>query len=202
MNPQIEERIEIIKSLNTTPGKADQSIDKRIRSARIFGTANYAFTSIFLIFIIFITIFSMLDMGHFGEKWPKFGLAVSLIISMSIQAPFSVIDFLLSRHRKNLLNSDFSFDNQWNDTLNLQIDNLNSRRFKPYWIKIPALIISIVALIQAFMVLDDSGKFDFYWSYFKFPVLLVTILLLWYINRVIYLVWENIKSVEASANQD
>ena len=141
-------------------------------------------------------------MGHFGEKWPKFGLAVSLIISMSIQAPFSVIDFLLSRHRKNLLNSDFSFDNQWNDTLNLQIDNLNSRRFKPYWIKIPALVISFVAIIQSFLVLDDYEKFNIYWFFFKIPVLIVTILLLWYINRVIYQVWENIKSVEESANQN
>jgi hypothetical protein len=202
MNSQIEERIEIIKSLNTTTGKADQLLDKRIRSARIFGIGNYVFTSIFLIFIIFITIFSLINLGHFGEKWPKFGLAVSLIISMSIQAPFSVVDFLLSRHRKKLLNSNFSIDNQLNDTLKFQIDNLNIRRYKPFWIKIPALIISIVALIQAFLVLDDSGKFDIYWGYFKIPVLLVTILLLWYLNRVIYLVWENIKSVEASANQN
>jgi hypothetical protein len=202
MNAQIEERIEIIKSLNTTTGKADQSLDKRIRWARIFGIANYAFTSIFLITIIFTTFFSLIEIYHLGEKWPKFGLAVSLIISMSIQAPFSVVDFLLSRHRKKLLNSDFSFDNQLNGMLELQIDNLNIRRFKPFWIKIPALVISIVALIQAFLVLDDSERFDIYWGYFKIPVLLVTILLFWYLNRVIYLVWENIKSVEASANQD
>jgi hypothetical protein len=202
MNLQIAERIEIIKSLNSTTGKADQSLEKRIRLARIFGIANYAFTSGFLIIIIFITILSLVDMGHFGEKWPKFGLAVSLIISMSIHAPFSVVDFLLSRHRKKLLNSDFSFDNQLNDTLKFHIDNLNIRRYKPYWIKIPALIISIVAIIQAFLVLDDSERFDIYWYYFKIPVLLVTILLLWYLNRVIYLVWENIKSVESSANQN
>ncbi len=202
MNAQIEERIEIIKSLNSTTGKADQSLDKRIRLARIFGTAYYAFTSIFLIIIFFITIFSLLDMDHFGEKWPKFGLAVSLIISMSSQVPFSVVDFLLSRHRKKLLNSDFSFDNQLNGMLELQIDNLNIRRFKPFWIKIPALVISIVALIQAFLTLDDSEKFNIYWGFFKIPVLIVICLLLWYINRVIYLVWQNIKSVEASANQD
>ncbi len=202
MNPQIEERIEIIKSLNSTTGKADQSLDKRIRWTRISGIFNYAFTSIFLIFIIFITILSLLDMGHFGEKWPKFGLAVSLIISMSIQAPFSVVDFLLSRHRKKLLNSNFSFDNRWNDSLDLQIDSLNNRRFKPYMIKIPAFTISIVALIQSFLALDDYEKFNIYWGYFKVPVLIVISLLLWYINRVIYLVWQNIKSVEASANQD
>ena len=151
---------------------------------------------------IFITIFSLLDMGHFGEKWPKFGLVVSLIISMSIQAPFSVVDFLLSRHRKKLQNSDFSFDNHLNDSLDFQIDNLNNRRFKPYWFKIPALLISIVAIIQAFLALDDYEKFNIYWGYFKIPVLLVTLLLFWYLNRVIYLVWQNIKSVEASANQD
>ena len=200
MNSQIEERIEIIKSLNTT-GNADQSLEKRIRSARITGIFNYAFTNVFLIILIFLTISCVFNMGHFGGKWPKFGLVASLIFSMSIQAPFFFVDFLLSKHRKKLQDPDLSIDNHLNDTLKVHIDNLNHRRFRPYWIKIPALIISIVGLIQAFLVIDDSEILNIYWDYFKLPVLIVTLLLLWYSNRIIYLVWENIKSVELSAKQ-
>jgi hypothetical protein len=199
MDSQIEERIEIIKSLITTSGKADQSVEKRIKSTRILGIFNYAFTTIFLIILVFLTIFTLLSAGNFVEKWPKFGLVVSLIFSMSLHAPLSIVDFFLSRHRKKLQDSDYSVDKQLNDTLKLQIDELNYRRFRPYWIKIPALIISIFALLQTFLVLDDSKYFDIYWGYFKIPVLIVAFLLLWYSNRIIYIVWENIKIVESSA---
>jgi len=198
MNSQLEERIEIIKSLNTT-GKADQLLEKRIKSSRVSGIFYYTFSTVFLIILVILTITLMFNMGHLGGKWQKFGLVVSLIFSMSIQAPFFFVDFLLSRHLKKLQDSDFSIDNHLNDTLKMHIDNLNQRRFKPYWIKIPALIISIVGLIQAVLVLNDSEILNIYWDYFKLPVLIVTLLILWYSNRIIYLVWENIKSVELSA---
>ena len=94
MNSQLEERIEIIKSLNTT-GKADQLLEKRIKSSRVSGIFYYTFSTVFLIILVILTITLMFNMGHLGGKWQKFGLVVSLIFSMSIQAPFFFVDFLL-----------------------------------------------------------------------------------------------------------
>lgn len=198
MNQQIEERIEIIKSLKTTTGKADQSLEKRVKSTRIFGIISYALANFVLIFLIFITILAILDFGGFGSRWPKFALFVFMTISISIQAHFSPIDYLLSKHRKKLQNFSFSFDNQLNNTLRKQIDELNFHRFKPYWIIIPSLIIMISGILVVFASNDVSAINNLYWGYFKIPVLLVGILLFWNFNWKIYQVWENIKNAESS----
>lgn len=198
MNQQIEERIEIIKSLKTTTGKADQSLEKRIKSTRIFGIISYALANFVLIFLILITILTILDFGSFGSSWSKSALFVFITISISIQAHFSPIDFLLSKHRKKLQNSSFSFNNQLNNTLRKQIDELNYHRFKPYWIIIPALIIMIPGILMVFADDDVFAKNNLYWDYFKIPVLFIGILLFWNFNWKIYQFWKNIKNVESS----
>ncbi len=198
MNSQIEERIEIIKSLKTTTGKADQSLEKRIKSTRIFGIFSYSLANFVLIFLILITILALLDFSSYGSRWSKSAFFAFMTMTISLGAHFSSIDFLLSKHRKNLLNSDFSFNNQLNNTLKMQINDLNYHRFKPYWIIIPTVIIMTTGMLMFFADHGVFPKNKLYWDYFKIPVLFVSILLFWNFNWKIYQVWKNIKNVESS----
>lgn len=197
MNQLIEERIEIINQLNSTLTGKGLSLEKRIKRLRIWGFSNYVFINLLLIFLISVSFFAVFHIEPLYVKWIKTGLLVSMTMSLTITAHFSIVELLVSKHLKNLQDSDFTVNQELNIELENLINNLNHHQFKPYWINIPSLIISIAALFK--YIADRMIKIDLnpYWKIFPLPVLIFSILLFWDLNNKVYLLRKNIEKVES-----
>jgi H+/gluconate symporter-like permease len=202
MTPQIEERIEIIKELKTTMPFKDYSLEKRIKRLR-WGYFGYIGVNILLMFLILVSASALFHLEMLHYNWNRSMLLVAMTISLSWHSHFSFIEFLLSKHHKKLITSDFNFDQESNSELQNLINRLNYRRFKPYWIMIPSILIAIAAIVILLMTEETmTPKMSHYWNQFPLPVFVMTLLLLWNMNYMVFRVRRNIKNVESGMNDN
>lgn len=201
MNQQIEERIEIIKELKTTIPNKDYSLEKRIKRLR-WGYFGYVGVNILLIFLLLVSASALFHLEMLHYNWKKSMLLVVMTMSLSFHSHFSFIEFLLSKHHKKLIASDFNFDQELNSELENLINQLNYRRFKPYWIMIPSLLIMIAALVILLMTEETMTPImAHYWNQFPLPVFVITLLLLWRLNYTVFSFQKNIEKVESKRLQ-
>lgn len=199
MNQQVEEQIEIINQLNSTLTGKDFNLEKRIKRLRIWGYFGYVGANLLLIFLLLVSASALFHFELIHYNWNKSMLLVTMAMSLSLHSHFSLIEFLLCKHHKKLNESAFTFNRELNSELENLINKLNYRRFKPYWIMIPSIIVMIAAL--AIMLMAEgtmTPKIAFYWNLFPLPVFITSLLLFWNLNNKVFSVRKNIKAIEVS----
>lgn len=197
MNQQIEDRIEILKDYFDNLGN---DLNSQKNSKWLFGflVIYILMFDIFLLDSILISFSTIFHWTPLCEKWVKSGLHISLVFSMFFILQYSVIETLLSRHFKKIEGKAIPFD----DKLNAELENIlivvSKKRFKPYYIKIPAFAVAIIGLVQSMNVelFSKTDSISSLWSWFPTPTLFAGILLLWYANNQIWMIWKNLKAVE------
>jgi len=201
MNQQVEKRIYIIHQLNSILIGNDFTLEKRIKRLR-WGYFGYALANLSLIFLLLGSASTLFHFKFMHYNWNKSMLLVGMAISLSFHSHFSFIGFILSKHQKKLNESNFTFDQELNSELENLINKLNCRRFKPYWIKIPSILVMISALVILFLAEETmTPTIAFYWNQFPLPVFILSILLIWNINYMVFSVKRNIDMVESERLQ-
>jgi hypothetical protein len=199
MNSQIEERIEIIDDFFINTGN-NQLKSKSQNWLLRFHIVYHILFCIFLLYVIFISFCALIYWNPFYEKWVKTGLLVSLAFISILNNRLPLITHFLNKHLKIIQVKDVLFNSELNVELENFLNGISERRFKPYYIGIPVLVIAIAGLIQHMTIhLSSNPEFIYsVWYLFPFPVFVFSIWLLLHINRQIWLVRKNIKVVQAS----
>jgi hypothetical protein len=153
---------------------------------------------IFLLDSILISFSTIVHWTPLCEKWVKSGLHISLIFSMFFILQYSVIGTLLIRHFKKIEGKTIAFDDKLNAELENILTVISKKRFEPYYIKIPVFAIAIIGLMQSMNVELFSRTNTIYsiWSWFPTPTLFAGVVLFWYANNQIWMIWKNLKAVE------
>jgi hypothetical protein len=202
MNRQIEERTEIIHDFFIKIGYNQDSSKspKWLLGQNIF---SYLFFSLFLFLVIFISFCSVIHWIPVYEKWSKVGMLVSLTFMSMFNTRLPIIGYSLFKHFKKIKENKLEFDSDLNVELKSFLSRIRERRFKPYYIGIPVLVIAITGLIQQLSIyLFSRPEFiHSVWDLFPFPVFLFSICLFWYINQQIWWIRKNIKAVELSGKK-
>jgi len=193
MNQQVEERVEIIENFIFETGKGESR--KWVHYFNGYITTPFV---IGLFLIVEVTSFSTLF--HQYSNWAKADMMVFFSLFLIIQFPVHFISFFLYKHIPKIQGKEIEFDNNLNGEMKSLLE-INSNRYKPYWLKIPVLILMIVGLFKktVFVFTDQPIQIiDTIWNYLPLPIFLAGILLFWHTNREILKVRKNIKTVEAS----
>jgi hypothetical protein len=121
-------------------------------------------------------------------NWEKSGLLVLMTMSISIRAPFGLIELILNKHSKEIKDLKIDFDDKLNHELEFLISKFNDRKKYLYITGLPAILILIAALLQVF----DLNP---YWDKFPHFVGGVCIYILVRINYDIVRLKRNLRKV-------
>ena len=190
MNPQIEERIKIVRSLKSVYDSQNKRLGKREKWLKLSASFDYWIVMILLLFLIILAIAAIFQIEPMNEKWQKSGLLVLMTYAIAIKSPYSFIELLLLKHVKKIKNLNLSFPEFLNQDLKEMIDRLNSKKTRFNYIILAVIFIVFASALQVF-------ELNPYWNFFTFPVILLSIVLLIRINLQISPVKKNIKRFES-----
>jgi hypothetical protein len=202
MNQITEDRIELIKGFKTTLIDKGLSIETRIKRLRIAGIFAFGSMNLLLILLVIISFITILHVEPLASKWNQSSMLVFMTITVSMVTHFSFVEFLLTKHLKKLQERNFDFSKELNIKLKDLIENMNENRLKPYWIKIPAIVVLIATLAMLLLTMDTDSinpEFANYWNLFPLPVFLISLMLFWNLNSKIIAFRKNINEVESTS---
>lgn len=192
MNQQVEERIELISNFILETGKGE--------SRKWVHYFNGYITLPFVIgLFLFVEVVSFSAIFNQFSNWAKADMMTLFSLFFILQFSIQFVNFLLFNHLHTIKEKQINLGNELNDELESLLE-LITTRFKPYWLKIPVLLLMVIALIKKtlFMFTNHSNLFiDTLWNYLPLPIFLTGILLFWHCSQQIWKVRKNLKTVEA-----
>lgn len=188
MNSQIENRINIAESFNSTFWWEGKSQKRKNKLFQLVALSDYGLLSILLVLLIVISAFTLFGVDYFTQKWANAGIFTLMTISLSYRAPFSYIELLLKRHVQKIAAIESSFDNNLNIQLENIVNGFNRRKKIALLTGIPVFIIVIAAALQVFDV-------NPYWDKFPLFVFVVAVFQLLRMNFDIYRLRRNLGSL-------
>lgn len=190
MNMSTEERIRIIKKLKPNLGFNNLSLEGRIKKLKFFGILIYAMANLLLIVIMIQSAITLFHLDSAGQSWNKSALMVFITLNLSLHSHYPYIEFLLLKHVGNLKSHEYTISYLANKELKELIDMLNYRRFRPFVIIIPTLLVMLASILS---YLDANP----YWEMFALPTLVIGALMSWRLNYHVSLVRDNIENIES-----
>jgi hypothetical protein len=186
---KITERVQIIdgfKSIYNFKGKTEE---RKFKTLKYTSLLDYGLAMILLAFSILASGLTSFHVDSIiSGNWEKSGLLVLMTMSLSIRAPFGLIELILKKHSKEIKDLKIDFDDKLNHDLEFLISKFNDRKKYLYIIGLPAILISIAALLQVF----DLNP---YWDKFPHFVGGVCIYILVRINYDIVRLKRNLRKV-------
>jgi hypothetical protein len=189
MTNQIAKRIQIIdgfKSIYNFKGKTEE---RKFKTLKYTSLLYYGLAMILLAFSILASGLTSFHVDSIiSGNWEKSGLLVLMTMSISIRAPFGLIELILNKHSKEIKDLKIDFDDKLNHELEFLISKFNDRKKYLYITGLPAILILIAALLQVF----DLNP---YWDKFPHFVGGVCIYILVRINYDIVRLKRNLRKV-------
>lgn len=189
MTNQIAKRIQIIdgfKSIYNFKGKTEE---RKFKTLKYTSLLDYGLAMILLAFSILASGLTSFHVDSIiSGNWEKSGLLVLMTMSISIKAPFGLIELILNKHSKEIKDLKIDFDDKLNHDLEFLISKFNDRKKYLYITGLPAILILIAALLQVF----DLNP---YWDKFPHFVGGVCIYILVRINYDIVRLKRNLRKV-------
>lgn len=189
MTNQIAKRIQIIdgfKSIYNFKGKTEE---RKFKTLKYTSLLYYGLAMILLAFSILASGLTSFHVDSIiSGNWEKSGLLVLMTMSLSIRAPFGLIELILNKHSKEIKDLKIDFDDKLNHDLEFLISKFNDRKKYLYITGLPAILILIAALLQVF----DLNP---YWDKFPHFVGGVCIYILVRINYDIVRLKRNLRKV-------
>lgn len=189
MTNQIAKRIQIIdgfKSIYNFKGKTEE---RKFKTLKYTSLLYYGLAMILLAFSILASGLTSFHVDSIiSGNWEKSGLLVLMTMSISIKAPFGLIELILNKHSKEIKDLKIDFDDKLNHELEFLISKFNDRKKYLYITGLPAILILIAALLQVF----DLNP---YWDKFPHFVGGVCIYILVRINYDIVRLKRNLRKV-------
>ena len=163
---EIEERKNIIMSLNPTFGDRQKGLGKRIKYLKIMIAVDLILT-LFCGGIIFTSI-TMEPFGFEFFKWEKMGLITILSLSFVLRLPEETFEIKLLLHLRKLISkADCGGVSKLNSELkNIVVDLNKKTNYQVYFIPL-AIMILILGIVQ--VLAEDLNP---YWNYAKVLVVL------------------------------
>lgn len=186
---KITERVQIIdgfKSIYNFKGKTEE---RKFKTLKYTSLLDYGLAMILLAFSILASGLTSFHVDSIiSGNWEKSGLLVLMTMSISIRAPFGLIELILNKHSKEIKDLKIDFDDKLNHELEFLISKFNDRKKYLYITGLPAILILIAALLQVF----DLNP---YWDKFPHFVGGVCIYILVRINYDIVRLKRNLRKV-------
>lgn len=186
---KITERVQIIdgfKSIYNFKGKTEE---RKFKTLKYTSLLDYGLAMILLAFSILASGLTSFHVDSIiSGNWEKSGLLVLMTMSLSIRAPFGLIELILNKHSKEIKDLKIDFDDKLNHDLEFLISKFNDRKKYLYITGLPAILILIAALLQVF----DLNP---YWDKFPHFVGGVCIYILVRINYDIVRLKRNLRKV-------
>jgi hypothetical protein len=186
---KITERVQIIdgfKSIYNFKGKTEE---RKFKTLKYTSLLDYGLAMILLAFSILASGLTSFHVDSIiSGNWEKSGLLVLMTMSLSIRAPFGLIELILNKHSKEIKDLKIDFDDKLNHELEFLISKFNDRKKYLYITGLPAILILIAALLQVF----DLNP---YWDKFPHFVGGVCIYILVRINYDIVRLKRNLRKV-------
>ena len=192
MNQQVEERIELIDNFifETTKGESKKWV-------HYFN--GYVSVIVVILFFLFVEAITLGTFFHQFSNWAKADMITFFSLVFILQFPAHFINFLLFKHSQKIKSQQLLHSPESNNEL-LHLLQSIKKRFKPYWLKIPALLLMIIALTKSVYsnFLDKpSTILDTLWNYLPLPVFVIGFFLFGYASLQIWKIRVNLKAYEA-----
>lgn len=192
MSQQIENRIELIdkfifKTTKTRPDKWMHYVNGYVSSVAV------------ILLFLFVEALAFGTLIHQFLTWGKSEILIFLALILILQFPVQFVNFLLFKHSQKIKDRELTHSSASNNELKDLLESI-AKRFNPYWLKIPALILMIIGLTKSVysnFLNKPSPLLDALWNYLPLPVFIVGILLFYYSGQQIRKIWINLKAFEA-----